>query len=177
MTDPQLASPLSRLTPRELECLRCAARPMQPKEIAAELRISPKTVEGYLDSARRKLDVPTRTAAIRILRDASSPPVKAPGGVDRVGDAPPSAPPPPSIGDETGRSKALLLGESQVRYRAGGAPADRFEWPVPTAGRPRNQLGIRQRLFWVAALTVGALLAVGSFLSGILALSGAIRGG
>jgi DNA-binding CsgD family transcriptional regulator len=44
-----------RLTPREREILRLIAQHRQSKEIARLLRLSPKTVEMHVLSARRRL--------------------------------------------------------------------------------------------------------------------------
>lgn len=52
------------LTPRELEVLRCAARGISNKEVAAELAVSPRTVQVHLGSVFRKLDVASRTEAV-----------------------------------------------------------------------------------------------------------------
>jgi len=51
------------LTPRELEVLRLVARGKTNKAIAAELRLSEKTVEHHVSHILTKLDVPTRAAA------------------------------------------------------------------------------------------------------------------
>lgn len=67
MTDSQA---FDRLTPRERECLSLVARHLGSKEIARELGISPHTVDGYLDEARRKLGAATRRDAARRLAAA-----------------------------------------------------------------------------------------------------------
>lgn len=51
-----LAGRFEDLTDRERECLYLATRFMRPKEIAAQLGISPKTVESHLAKVTVKLD-------------------------------------------------------------------------------------------------------------------------
>src|ERR1700761_8199655 len=45
-----------RLTPRELETLRLAARGLKPKWIARELSLSERTIYAHLGNAARKMD-------------------------------------------------------------------------------------------------------------------------
>lgn len=57
---------IESLTPRELEVLELVAEPKGSAEIADELGISVRTVEGHLCLVYRKLGVSNRTAAARI---------------------------------------------------------------------------------------------------------------
>lgn len=52
-----------RLTPREIELLAVAARGGSMREIARELTISPKTVDGHLQRIYPKIGVTTRGGA------------------------------------------------------------------------------------------------------------------
>jgi DNA-binding NarL/FixJ family response regulator len=69
---PRVAGPLLQkklrstppLTPRELDVLRAAARGLGNKQIAAELSLSPRTVQTHLTSAFAKLGVSSRTEAV-----------------------------------------------------------------------------------------------------------------
>lgn len=53
------------LTGREVEVLRSVARGMSNAQVAAELFISPRTVDAHLTSIYAKLGVSSRTAATR----------------------------------------------------------------------------------------------------------------
>jgi DNA-binding NarL/FixJ family response regulator len=52
------------LTPRELEVLQLLGSGRRAPEIAAELRISPKTVSSHVQNIFRKLDVHSRAQAV-----------------------------------------------------------------------------------------------------------------
>jgi len=55
------------LTTRESECVRLAGQGLEDKEIAARLRISPRTVGNHLHRAYAKLGVSDRKLAARRL--------------------------------------------------------------------------------------------------------------
>lgn len=63
LAGPQAAADTGGLTARELEVLQLVARGMSNSEIADTLFISPRTVNGHLQSIFGKLDVSSRTAA------------------------------------------------------------------------------------------------------------------
>lgn len=52
------------LTPREVDVLQLVSRGLRNKEIAAQLGVSTRTVEGHLSSILAKLGVSSRTAAV-----------------------------------------------------------------------------------------------------------------
>ena len=61
--------PAARLTTRELEVVRCVARGLRNREIAAELAINEGTVKIHLHNACRKLNVEGRLALSVVARD------------------------------------------------------------------------------------------------------------
>jgi DNA-binding CsgD family transcriptional regulator len=54
----------TRLTPREIECLRWCSRGKTNWEISRILGLSERTVEHYLSRANRKLGTANRTQAV-----------------------------------------------------------------------------------------------------------------
>jgi DNA-binding NarL/FixJ family response regulator len=52
------------LSPRQEEVLRCKARGLTPHQVAAELRISKRTVDYHTQDAFRRLDVHSLVAAL-----------------------------------------------------------------------------------------------------------------
>ena len=59
-----------RLTPQELQIARCVARGATNKEAAADLFLSPKTIETHLTRVYRKLGVRSRSELAVAMRDA-----------------------------------------------------------------------------------------------------------
>lgn len=58
---------LGRLSPRELQVLRMAARGLTNTEIAAQLGLTVHAVKFHLSSIYRKLEVTNRTEAVVML--------------------------------------------------------------------------------------------------------------
>src|SRR5205085_4697002 len=72
------------LTPRERECLRLVDQHLSSKQIARELGMSKTSVDTYCDRARRKLGVPDRYEAARLLRSHGVNPVLIASGQDTI---------------------------------------------------------------------------------------------
>lgn len=51
-----------------------------------------------------------------------------------------------------------------------------IKWPVATSTRPRNEMGITQRLFWIVIIAMGAALSAGMYLAGLESLARMLRG-
>lgn len=64
------SSPLDALTSRERDVLSLMSEGLSNKAIAARLFVSPKTVEKVVSSIYRKLDVSSRTAAVKLFLSA-----------------------------------------------------------------------------------------------------------
>lgn len=55
---------IMQLTDREIDFLKLACTEMTYKEIAAEMHLSPRTIDGYRDALFLKLDIKTRTGLV-----------------------------------------------------------------------------------------------------------------
>ena len=60
----QHSQQVMQLTDREIEFLKLACTEMTYKEIAAQMHLSPRTIDGYRDALFLKLDIKTRTGLV-----------------------------------------------------------------------------------------------------------------
>lgn len=171
---------LRRLTEQQRICLRYVYSHMTSKEIAPLLGIEPGSVDQHIKAAMRILGVDDRRAAARMLAEhegvrAAQPLVYQP--LD-IAIAPQTATFGSSI--EVGRqhysgSSARAMREEQTAYAA--APSIRRPTlPLPIAGARPHDVGLVQRLAWIAAIAIGGALAFGTLISGIEALTRLVRG-
>jgi len=107
-------SRFSSLTPREIECLKGVAQHKRTKDIAADLHLSPKTVDAYIANAVRKLGYTDRDTAVRALMSSSA-----------------------MIG---GFSSSVFSGVENEVSSASSSWLGRLPWPFPTRERPTNDL-------------------------------------
>jgi DNA-binding CsgD family transcriptional regulator len=124
-------SRFSSLTPREIECLKGVAQHKRTKDIAADLQLSPKTVDAYIANAVRKLGYTDRDSAVRALMSSSA-----------------------MIG---GFSSSAISGVENEVSTASSSWLGRLPWPFPTRERPSNDLNYPGT---IAAILVAASLMV-----------------
>lgn len=166
---------ISKLTARQRDCLRMVLLHKQSKEIGRDLGISPMTVDNHFRSAIQTLGVSTRLEAALLLdawerRGASQQLTSQPEGVVSAPRSPIMSSP-ADAGDGQ-REMYSALHEDQVPYRTYREMGIvDFPLPVPTRGKPRNDLTIAQRLFWIAILIFGMGLGAGALLSGFATLT------
>lgn len=66
----RVSSTKVRFTRREKECIQYLLYGMTAKEIAKELKLSPRTVETYLENIKTKIDCFSKTQLIqKIIKD------------------------------------------------------------------------------------------------------------
>ncbi len=156
-----------RLTERQRECLRLIYTHHSIKEIARLLALSEDGVKWHLREARETLGVGRSAEAARmVFGDALPETYTQRVGTPRVGD-PPAADVivPPSTGGWTAHDDVLR--ETQAAYRVDMLPDDRrvLRLPIPTSGRPRNDLTAIEKLAWGLAIGVLAALLLGALTS------------
>jgi DNA-binding CsgD family transcriptional regulator len=169
------------LTPGQLDCLRLVDQHLNSKEIAVELGISSHTVDQRVRQALATLGVERRAQAARIVAQYAGP---YPGPYQRLIHQS------PYIEAEAGPGHPDAAVSHQIRHadRAGGAgnagflteqrPA--FFWPslqppFATRSNPRNEMSVGQRLFWIAAIAIGAAFSAGMYLAGLESLARLIK--
>ena len=168
-----MAQQIARLSPGQLDCLRLVDQHLSSKEIAAELHISPHTVDQRIRRPSQILGVERRTQAARIVAQYSGP-------YQRLIHQSPYIP----AGDQTGHPEAAVSHQIRHADRAGEAGGAGFlteqrpasfwpslQPPFATRSNPRNEMSVGQRLFWIAAIAIGAAFSAGMYLAGLESLA------
>ena len=160
---------IARLTKGQLDCLRLVDQHLSSKEIATELDISPHTVDQRIRQALHTLGVERRTQAARLVAQYSGP-------YQRLIHQTPHI---EALSDPRHPEAAASI---QIRHadRAGGAGGAGFlteqrpvsirpflQLPFATRSNPRNEMSVGQRLFWIAAIAIGAAFSAGMYLAGL----------
>jgi DNA-binding CsgD family transcriptional regulator len=169
---------VARLTAGQLDCLRLVDQHLSSKEIAVELEISPHTVDQRVRQALQTLGVERRAQAARLVAQHSGP-------YQRLIHQSPYIP----ADEQTGHPEAAVSHQIRHADRAGeigGAgflteqrPASTWsslQPPFATRSNPRNEMSVGQRLFWIAAIAIGAAFSAGMYLAGLESLSRLLKG-
>ena len=164
---------VARLSAGQLDCLRLVDQHLNSKEIAAELDISPHTVDQRIRGALHVLGVERRSQAARIVAHHSGP-------YQRLIHQSPYI----EANDLSGHPEAAV--RTQIRHadragEAGGAGfrteqravafAPSLPLPFATRSNPRNEMTVGQRLFWIAMIAIGAAFSAGMYLAGLESLA------
>ena len=140
---------LELLSEQQRNYLRCVHRGLTSKEIAQQHGGSHHTVNAEIALAMRLLGARSRAQAANMLIEA-----EMRSSYERSYE-------PPAIAETS---------ELPVVPMPGKAPfVPTFSLPIPTAGRPTNELSFWQRTRWIVILAVTLALAAGGLLSGIIA--------
>jgi DNA-binding CsgD family transcriptional regulator len=171
--DSDLAQRVARLTAGQLDCLLLVDQHLSSKEIAGELHISSHTVDQRIRQALAILGVERRTQAARIVARYKEP-------YQRLIHQSPHIPAEP----QSGQPKAAVSHQIRHADRAGGAGEAGFlteqrpasiwpslQPPFATRSNPRNEMSVGQRLFWIAAIAIGAAFSAGMYLAGLESLA------
>ena len=164
---------IARLSPGQLDCLRLVDQHLSSKEIAAELKISPHTVDQRIRQALQILAVERRTQAARLVAQYSGPYQRLIHQTPHIeGDA------------QAGHPEAAVSHQIRHADRAGGTGVAGFlteqrpaslrsslQPPFATRSNPRNEMSVGQRLFWIAAIAIGAAFSAGMYLAGLESLA------
>ena len=165
---------VARLSAGQLDCLRLVNEHLNSKEIAAELDISPHTVDQRIRGALHVLGVERRSQAARIVAHHSGP-------YQRLIHQSPYI----EASDLSGHPEAAV--RTQIRHadRAGearGNPSFHTEqrrglsWsslqlPFATRSHPRNEMSVGLRLLWIVVIATGAAFSAGMYLAGLESLA------
>jgi DNA-binding CsgD family transcriptional regulator len=168
-----MAARVARLTPGQLDCLRLVDQLLSSKEIATELHISPHTVDQRIRQALGILGVERRTQAARIVSQHS-------GSYQRLIHQSPYIEP-ASHPSHPEAAVSFQIRHADRAGETGGAgflteqrPASfwpSLQPPFATRSNPRNEMNVGQRLFWIAAIAIGAAFSAGMYLAGLESLA------
>jgi len=173
-----MAARVARLSAGQLDCLLLVDQHLNSKEIAAELKISPHTVDQRIRQALAILGVERRTQAARIVAQVNGP-------YQRLIHQSPYIP----VEAQSGQPKAAVSYQIRHADRAGEAGGTGFlteqrpvsvrsslQLPFATRSNPRNEMSVGQRLFWIAAIAIGSAFSAGMYLAGLESLSRMLKG-
>jgi len=176
--DDPMASRVARLSPGQLDCLRLVDQHLSSKEIAAELHISPHTVDQRIRQALQILGVERRTQAARIVAQYRGP-------YQRLIHQSPYIP----ADEQTGQPEAAVSHQIRHADRAGEVGGAGFlteqrpasfrpplQPPFATRSNPRNEMSVGQRLFWIVTIAIGAAFSAGMYLAGLESLARLVKG-
>jgi DNA-binding CsgD family transcriptional regulator len=174
-SDPRdlMAERVARLSPGQLDCLLLVDQHLNSKEIAAELHISPHTVDQRIRQALAILGVERRTQAARVVAQFKDP-------YQRLIHQSPYI----HEDAQSGHPEAAVSHQIRHADRAGEAGGAGFlteqrpapSWsslqpPFATRSNPRNEMSVGQRLFWIVAIAIGAAFSAGMYLAGLESLA------
>jgi DNA-binding CsgD family transcriptional regulator len=169
----ELAARVARLSAGQLDCLLLVNEHLSSKEIAAELDISPHTVDQRIRGALHILGVERRSQAARIVAQHR-------GSYQRLIHQSPHI----VGGSPSGHPRAAVRNQIRHADRAGEAEGAGFRTeqravafgpslflPFATRSNPRNEMSVGQRLFWIVMIAIGAAFSAGMYLAGLESLS------
>jgi DNA-binding CsgD family transcriptional regulator len=176
--DDPFAERVRRLTQGQLDCLRLVDQHLNSKEIAAELGISPHTVDQRIRQSLAILGVARRAQAARIVAQYCGP-------YQRLIHQSPYIEP----GANAAHPDATVSHQIRHADRAGEAGGAGFlteqrpasfwpslQPPFATRSNPRNEMSVGQRLFWIVAIAIGAAFSAGMYLAGLESLARMLHG-
>lgn len=168
---------VAKLSSGQLECLRLVGEHLSSKEIAAQLGISPHTVDQRIRGALHILGVERRSQAARMVTQHGGPYQPLIHQSPYVEAREPIVQPEEAVGQ-------------QIRHadRAGGVGAAGFiteqrltdfqpplQLPFATRSNPRNEMSVGQRLLWIVLIATGAAFSAGMYLAGLESLARLIK--
>ena len=164
---------VAKLTRGQLDCLLLVDQHLSSKEIAAELNISPHTVDQRIRLALQALGVERRTHAARIVARHHAPYQRL------IHQSPyiegPLAP------EHSDGAVSHQIRHADRAGEAGGPDlnteqrSEPFRSPLPlpfaTRSHPRNEMSVGLRLLWIFLIATGAAFSAGMYLAGLESLA------
>ena len=168
---------VAKLTRGQLDCLLLVDRHLSSKEIAAELNISPHTVDQRIRVALQTLGVERRTQAARLVAHHHEPYQRLIHQSPHIERTP--------AGEQSVGAVSHQIRHADRAGEAGGPdlnteqrPATWSSLPLPFATRshPRNEMSVGLRLLWIVLIATGAAFSAGMYLAGLESLARLLEG-
>ena len=169
----ELAARVARLSAGQLDCLLLVNEHLSSKEIAAELNISPHTVDQRIRGALHILGVERRSQAARIVAQHCGPYQRLIHQSPHIEGGSPTGHPRPAVrnqirhADRAGEAEGAGFRTEQRAVAFGPS----LFLPFATRSNPRNEMSVGQRLFWIVMIAIGAAFSAGMYLAGLESLS------
>ena len=169
----EMAARVTRLSQGQLDCLRLVHDHHSSKEIAAALDISPHTVDQRIRGALHILGVERRSQAARLVAQYGEPYQRLIHQSSHIPDNLETSHPEVAVrtqirhADRAGKDEGAGFRTEQRAVTF--APS--LPLPFATRSNPRNEMSVGQRLFWIAAIAIGAAFSAGMYLAGLESLS------
>ncbi|WP_206367697.1 helix-turn-helix domain-containing protein [Sphingomonas piscis] len=163
---------IARLSPGQLDCLRLVDQHLSSKEIAAELGISPHTVDQRIRGALQILGVERRAHAARVIATHCGP-------YQRLIHQSPYIEPQPDPGQSDGAVRIQIrhadrageIGLEDLNTEQRSSVRSSLPLPFATRSNPRNEMSIGLRLLWIILIAIGAAFSAGMYLAGLESLA------
>ncbi len=171
--DDEMEARVARLTAGQLDCLRLVDQHLSSKEIAAELGISPHTVDQRIRQALQTLGVERRAQAARVVARYSGPYQRLIHQSPHIDASPAAAHPGAAVSQQirhAGRA-GEVGGAGFLTEQRPASFWPSLQPPFATRSNPRNEMSVGQRLFWIAAIAIGAAFSAGMYLAGLESLA------
>jgi DNA-binding CsgD family transcriptional regulator len=169
---------VAKLSPGQLDCLLLVDQHLSSKEIAAELNISPHTVDQRIRLALQTLGVERRAQAARLVSRHHAP-------YQRLIHQSPHIEAGPGAEHSTG-AVSIQIRHADRAGETGGSgfkteqrpDSSRSSLPLPFATRsqPRNEMSVAFRLLWIVLIATGAAFSAGMYLAGLESLARLLKG-
>jgi DNA-binding CsgD family transcriptional regulator len=168
-----MAARVEKLTQGQLDCLLLVDQHLSSKEIAAELNISPHTVDQRIRIALQALGVERRTHAARLVARHHEPYQRL---IHQSPHIEVHSPGDQSVGavshqirhaDRAGEAGGSDLKTEQSSYASWSS----LPLPFATRSHPRNEMSVGLRLLWIFLIATGAAFSAGMYLAGLESLA------
>ena len=175
----ELAKRVAKLTPGQLDCIRLVAQHLSSKEIAAELGISPHTVDQRIRQALQTLGVSRRSQAARIVAQQCEPYQRLIHQAPYIETGGAAADEDPADSNQirhAGRAGETWGGSGFQTEQGRGSSWSSLQLPFATRSHPRNEMSVGLRLLWIVVIAIGAAFSAGMYLAGLESLARLMQG-